>query len=64
VFLDLGMVEGVAREMLGVLVDVTEEDGLGVVWTDVFSAAGITVATGADFVEEGTVDFVLLRSAG
>jgi len=58
------MVESVPGDMLRVLIDVTEEDGLGVIWTDVFSAAAFTVATCADFVEEGTVYFVLLGSAG
>ena len=61
-FLDLGVVESVSRKVLWILVDVAEEDGLGVVWTDVFSAAGFAVATGAHFVEESTVDFVLFGS--
>ena len=60
--LDLRLVESIARSVHRVLVDVSEEHGLRVVWTDVFSAAGFAVATGADFVEEGAVDFILLRS--
>jgi hypothetical protein len=62
--LDLALVEGVARGLHWVLVNVSEEDGLRVVWTDMFPAAGFAVATGADFVEEGAVYFVLLGSAG
>jgi len=58
------MVERVPGDMLWVLIDVTEEDGLRVIWTDVFSAAAFPVATCADFVEEGTVYFVLLGSVG
>jgi hypothetical protein len=52
VLLDMGGGEFGAGDMLGVLVDVSAEDGLGVVWFDVFSVAAVAVATGADFVVE------------
>jgi len=58
VLLDLLLIHGVSRDVLGVLVDVAAEDGLRVVWLDVFSRAALAVATCADFVVEGTVDFV------
>jgi hypothetical protein len=50
--LDLGRSEFCTRDMLGVLVDVSAEDGLGIVWFDVFSGAAVAVTTGADFVVE------------
>lgn len=43
----------------GVLVQVGEEDGLGVRGFDVFAGAAVAVAAGADFVVEGAVYFVL-----
>src|SRR5579859_3298518 len=59
------LVEGVkmlfylgGSETGGLLVYVSAEDCLGVVWLDVFSGAGVAVATGADFEVEGTVYFV------
>lgn len=60
--LGLGLVESVPWGLHRVLIDIAEEDGLRVVGTDVFSTAGFAMATGADFVEEGAVYFVLLGS--
>lgn len=45
-----------------VLVEVGEEDGLGVGGLDVLAAAAVAVPAGADFVVEGAVHFVLLRA--
>ena len=45
-----------------VLVQVWEENGLGVGWLDVLSRAAVAVAAGPDLVVEGAVDFVLLSA--
>jgi len=45
-----------------VLIQVRQQDGLAVRGLDVFARAAIAVTTGADFVVEGAVDLVLLRS--
>ena len=45
-----------------VLVQVWQEDGLGVGWFDVLATAAVAVAARADFVVEGAVHFVLLRA--
>jgi hypothetical protein len=50
--LDLLGVESIAGVVHGVLVDVSAEDGLRVVWFDVFSGAVVTVTAGAYFVVE------------
>lgn len=42
-----------------VLVEIGEQDGLGVGGFDVFARAAVAVAAGADFVVEAAVDFVL-----
>jgi hypothetical protein len=62
VLLDLLFIEGVSRSMFGIMVDVSAEDCLRVVWFDVLSRTTFAVTTGADFVIERTVDFVLLCS--
>jgi hypothetical protein len=46
----------------GVLVEVGQQDCLTVGGLDVFARAAVAVAAGADFVVEGAVDFVLLRT--
>lgn len=46
----------------GILVEIRKEDSLAVGWFDVFARAAVAVAAGADFVVEGAVDLVLLRS--
>lgn len=43
-----------------VLVEVRQEDGLGVGGLHVFARAAVTVAAGADFVVERAIDLVLL----
>ena len=43
----------------GVLVEVWEEDGLGVGRLDVFARTAVAVSAGADFVVETAVYFVL-----
>jgi hypothetical protein len=43
-----------------VLVEVGQQDGLGVGWFDVFARTAVAMAAGADFVVEAAVDFVLL----
>ena len=45
-----------------VLVQVRQEDGLGVRGFHVLAAAAVAVPAGADLVVEGAVDFVLLRA--
>jgi len=50
------LVLGVVR---GVLVEVGEEDGLGVGRLDVLSRAAVAMSARADFVVEGAVDLVL-----
>lgn len=45
-----------------VLVEVGQEDGLGVGRFDVLARAAVTVAAGADLVVEGAVDLVLLSA--
>lgn len=45
-----------------VLVQVWQEDGLGVGGFDVLATAAVAVPAGADFVVEGAVHFVLLRA--
>lgn len=45
-----------------ILVQVRQEDGLGVRGLDVLAAAAVAVPAGADLVVEGAVDFVLLRA--
>ena len=60
VVLQLARVHLVLRVVGGVLVEVREEDCLGVGGFDVFSRAAVAVAACADFVVEGAVDFVLL----
>lgn len=45
-----------------VLVQVRQEDGLGVRGLHVLAAAAVAVPAGADLVVEGAVDFVLLRA--
>ena len=59
VLLDLLSVESVSRVVNWVLIDVSTEDGLTELRTDVFSTASIAVSAGANFVVERTVDFVL-----
>jgi hypothetical protein len=56
--LDLLCVESVSRLMEGVLIDISAENGLGVVWFDVLSRAVFAVAACSYFVVEGAVDFV------
>jgi hypothetical protein len=56
--LDLLCVESVSLGVDGILVDVSTEDGLRVVWLYMFSGAVVAVTTGTDFVVEGAVDFV------
>jgi hypothetical protein len=46
----------------GILVQVGQQDGLGVGGLDVLARAAVAVAAGADFVVEGAVYFVLLRA--
>ena len=48
--------------MNGVLINVATEDGLRVVWLDMFSRTPFTVTTCTYFIVERTVDFVLLGS--
>jgi hypothetical protein len=45
-----------------VLVQVGQQDGLRVRGLDVFARAAVAVTAGADFVVEGAVDLVLLRT--
>ena len=45
-----------------VLIQVRQEDGLGVGGFHVFATAAVAVPAGADFVVEGAVHFVLLRA--
>lgn len=45
-----------------VLVEVWQQDGLGVGRFDVFATAAVAVPACADFVIEGAVHFVLLRT--
>jgi hypothetical protein len=52
VLLDLGGGEFCAGDVLGVLVEVSAEDGLRVGWFDVFSVASVAVEAGADFEVE------------
>ena len=58
VFLDFGGSHGVAGDVLWIEVDVTEEDGLRVVWFDVFAGAAVAMAAGPNFVVERAVYFV------
>lgn len=51
------LVLGIVRR---VLVQVRQQDGLGVGRFDVLPAAAVAVPAGADFVVEGAVHFVLL----
>ena len=60
--LDLLGVESVAGSMNWVVVNVSAEDGLRVVWFYVLSATTVTVAAGTNFVIERAVYFVLLSS--
>ena len=59
VVLELGWVHVCFGIVGGVLVEVGEEDGLAVGGLDVFAGAAVAVATGADFVVETAVYFVL-----
>jgi len=59
VVLQLARVHLVLGVVGRVLVEVGEEDGLGVGGLDVLARAAVAVAAGADFVVEGAVDFVL-----
>ena len=45
-----------------ILVQIWQEDCLRVGGFDVFSRAAVAMAAGADFVVEGTIDFVLLSA--
>lgn len=60
--LDLLGVKRVAGSMLGVLIHVSAEDRLRVVWLYMFSRALFAVATRTDFIVERTVDFVCFCS--
>jgi hypothetical protein len=60
--LDLLGVESVSRVVHRILVDVSAEDGLRVVWFDVFSGAVVAMTAGTYFVVEGTIDLVCLCS--
>src|ERR1700738_1127015 len=60
--LHLLCVEGVAGVVNRVLVDVSAEDGLGVVWFDMFSRATVAMTASANFVVKRTVYFVLFGS--
>ncbi len=62
VVLQLARVHLVLGVVGRVLVQVRQEDGLGVGWFDVLATATVAVAAGADFVVEGAVHFVLLRA--
>ena len=62
VILQLARVHLVLGVVGRVLVQVRQEDGLGVGGFDVLAAAAVAVAAGADLVVEGAVDFVLLRA--
>ena len=59
--LQLARVHFVFRVVGRVLVQVWQEDGLGVGGFDVLATAAVAVSAGADFVVEGAVHFVLLR---
>ena len=54
--LQLGRIHLVLGVVGRVLVEVGEEDRLGVGGLDVFAGAAVAVAAGADFVVEGAVD--------
>ena len=58
VILQLTCIHLILRIIGRVLVEVGQENGLGVRGLDVFSRAAVAVATGADFVVEGAVYFV------
>ena len=58
--LQLARVHLVLRVVGRVLVQVGQEDGLGVGRLDVLARAAVAVAAGADLVVEGAVDLVLL----
>ena len=59
VVLQLCRVHFIFRVVGRVLVEVGQEDGLGVGGLDVFAGTAIAVAAGADLVVETAVDFVL-----
>ena len=60
--LQLARVHFVFRVVGRVLVQVWQEDGLGVGGFDVLATAAVAVSAGADLVVEGAVHFVLLRT--
>lgn len=62
VVLQLAWVHLVLGVVGRVLVQVRQEDGLGVRGLDVLAAAAVAVPAGADLVVEGAVDLVLLRA--
>lgn len=62
VVLQLARVHLVLGVVGRVLVQVRQEDGLGVRGFHVLAAAAVAVPAGADLVVEGAVDFVLLRA--
>lgn len=62
VVLQLGRGEAGFGVVGWVLVEVGQEDGLGVGGFDVFAGAAVAVPAGADFVVEAAVDFVLFRA--
>lgn len=60
--LQLARVHLVFRIVGRVLIQVGQEDGLGVGGLDVLATAAVAVPAGADFVVEGAVHLVLLRA--